>query len=635
MNVEELKQRIDNDPSIMKKLMFMGSHIRGSKAFWKSRSGELRDMIEQLGLPTIFLTMSAADLFWPDLFRLLCNKDISQITMRERRILIQENPLIADLFFQHRLECFVDTVLEPEFQVVDFWYRIEYQHRGSPHVHGLYWCKNAVDVSNIANATDEERKKISMYFDKLVSAVLPDKDCPMPDQHPCEVRFENVTDVDESLSQLLKSVQRHTCSKAYIQRTDKKTKQTVCRFHFPKEIRDHSEIIVNPETGEVEFLPKCNDEKLNKFHPFIISTWRANIDIAPVLSKKAVVAYLTKYVTKSEVGSDTLKEICSKVCSSMVSSEKATKAIQKVLIKNCVERDISAQEVCHILMGAKLYSASGRKFVVVFTKETAWVPLECNEVSEVNNNSENREGKTFLAKYKTRPEQLCNVSLYNCAKYYNSSTWKKLKKRDNIVRVFPRLTLSDNEEKNELWYRQQVLLHVPFVLEDELKVEGEYWKNVYDRQNVAHIKKTWCFNNVNVEPGEAEEIEMLCENDERNGDWMIASRLCASSMVQPVELGSKKVDVNHDWHSSASKYESFGNFNFFKNFIENEKKKDDVGPVVNDMPDVIFSAEQNVKMFLGEQIKAINNCNEQTGLHRRVLVQGKAGKIFEICGELV
>ena len=110
MNVQQLKEHIKTNPNVMKKLMFMGSNIRGSKAYWKSRCGELRDMVEQLGLPTIFLTMSAADLYWPDLFLLLTGKNISQIRMSERRRLLQENPLIVDMFFQFRLQCFIENV---------------------------------------------------------------------------------------------------------------------------------------------------------------------------------------------------------------------------------------------------------------------------------------------------------------------------------------------------------------------------------------------------------------------------------------------------------------------------------------------------------------------------------------------
>jgi len=106
MNAEELKKHIEENPAALKNLMFIGSNIRGSKPYWK----ELKDMVEQIGLPTIFLTMSAADTYWPELFKLLTGKDISDISMVERRRLIQENPLVVDTFFMYRFECFVENL---------------------------------------------------------------------------------------------------------------------------------------------------------------------------------------------------------------------------------------------------------------------------------------------------------------------------------------------------------------------------------------------------------------------------------------------------------------------------------------------------------------------------------------------
>lgn len=110
MNVEELRGLLEKNSQIRKKLMFMGAKIKGSKSFWASRCGELRDMVEQLDLPTVFLTLSAADYYWPDLFRILVDKDMDAISMTERKKLIQENPAVVDMFFFKRLEIYIDEV---------------------------------------------------------------------------------------------------------------------------------------------------------------------------------------------------------------------------------------------------------------------------------------------------------------------------------------------------------------------------------------------------------------------------------------------------------------------------------------------------------------------------------------------
>jgi len=169
--------------------------------------------------------------------------------------------------------------------------------RGSPHVHGLFWFKDAPNVSDIQNATLEQKEEILKYYDKLISAVNPDLGCSQPEMHPCEVMFEDIVDEKTDLAQLLKTVQRHQrCSSNYCLRMNEKTKQTECRFHFPQELLNESVLRQREKSLDYEYLPERNDDHLNKFNPLIIETWRANMDIAPVFSKKAIFEYIAKYV---------------------------------------------------------------------------------------------------------------------------------------------------------------------------------------------------------------------------------------------------------------------------------------------------------------------------------------------------
>lgn len=112
MTVAQLKDKIEENPNVMKQIMFQGSNLKGTKAFWHQRASELKDMVEQLGLPTIFLTLSCADGHWTDLFRLLTEKDVSLLTEAERRKLVQDNPHILDSFFAFRVEALIKNVSE-------------------------------------------------------------------------------------------------------------------------------------------------------------------------------------------------------------------------------------------------------------------------------------------------------------------------------------------------------------------------------------------------------------------------------------------------------------------------------------------------------------------------------------------
>ncbi|KAK3923470.1 Ornithine aminotransferase [Frankliniella fusca] len=444
MTVLELKEKIDESPNVMRQIMFQSSNLKGTKSYWHARANELRDLVEQIGLPTIFLTLSCADGHWNDLYKLMTNVDISTLTEKDRRKLVQENPHIVDSFFDERVQSFIKNVLEKKYKVVDYWYRIEYQNRGSPHIHGIFWFDGAPDVTQLETATPEQLEEVIDYFSTLVDACNPKINADEPNTHPCRMTYSEIEDFEEDLGQLLHKVQRHTkCNENYCYKINKKTRKRECRFKIPKDMQE-SPTIDKAENGEFQFTPRRNDPMLNKFQQFIIQLWRANIDIAPVISKRALINYLAKYISKSEVPSEALNEVFNTIIESLNEEQSAKKVIQKVFMKMCGERDISAQEVCHSLLGLKLHSAGGRNFVCLNMSDKKWIQMN----NENNEDGEQRKGKSLLEKYTERPERLNDKTLWECAKLYNSSTWRPVKK-ENIVRVFPRMVLREELHANE------------------------------------------------------------------------------------------------------------------------------------------------------------------------------------------
>lgn len=155
MTVPKLAALIKEKPHILKKIMFQASNLKGTRAYWHTRANELRDMVDQIGLPTFFLTLSCADGHWDGLYKLLSGQDdTSNLTEGERRKLIQNNPHIVDEYFDYRVKSFIANVssfvndqntieaevkkiisnlnfqvLTKNYNVKDYWYRIEYQHR--------------------------------------------------------------------------------------------------------------------------------------------------------------------------------------------------------------------------------------------------------------------------------------------------------------------------------------------------------------------------------------------------------------------------------------------------------------------------------------------------------------------------
>ena len=111
---------------------------------------------------------------------------------------------------------------------VDFWYRFEWQHRGSPHVHGIAWFADAPDVQHLLAAEDYSDliggvENITSYADNIVSIINPaismdgnnaeNALMPQTKPHMCNKLY---SDFKTDLIELIATYQCHTrCSLSY------------------------------------------------------------------------------------------------------------------------------------------------------------------------------------------------------------------------------------------------------------------------------------------------------------------------------------------------------------------------------------------------------------------------------------
>ena len=74
-------------------------------------------------------------------------EEIENLSWQEKTKLVQKDPVTCSRYFDHRVQEFLNTILksscEPIGKVKDFFYRVEFQQRGSPHIHMLVWIENA------------------------------------------------------------------------------------------------------------------------------------------------------------------------------------------------------------------------------------------------------------------------------------------------------------------------------------------------------------------------------------------------------------------------------------------------------------------------------------------------------------
>ena len=151
MTMEELKDMVNSMSAnqMVNRLQRYVSKVQGTNQYWYQRLQELLALLEQKGCPTFFFTFSAADSHWPDLQRLLQNDEGATRSQRAQAVI--DNPHLTDWFFVQRLEAFVthwfNGVLDAEW----YWYRFEYQARGSIHAHGCAKLKNDPDMRLLRN----------------------------------------------------------------------------------------------------------------------------------------------------------------------------------------------------------------------------------------------------------------------------------------------------------------------------------------------------------------------------------------------------------------------------------------------------------------------------------------------------
>ncbi len=148
LSLDELKSIIDcRGEQYTKKVLHYACNFRRTKQYWFKQRIRLIAMIDKLGLLTIFFTHSAADGQWPELARLICKDNPESSSSRSKAV--NNNPAIADWFFYERITKFVEMYCVDLLGATHYWLRFEWQHRGSPHVHGLAWLPSAPDAEKL------------------------------------------------------------------------------------------------------------------------------------------------------------------------------------------------------------------------------------------------------------------------------------------------------------------------------------------------------------------------------------------------------------------------------------------------------------------------------------------------------
>ena len=324
--------------------------LRGSPPYFEKAKKDLFALIRQLGPASLFCSFSSAETQWVHLLRILgqlidhkkyTNDELENLKWEDKCRLIQSDPVTCARHFDYQVCKFLNNFLltdtAPLGKISDWFYRVEYQQRGSSHIHMLIWLEDAPEFGKDSDA------KVTSFIDKIIT---------------CQKPIDNL----ELLNLVNRQVHRHS-------HTCRKNTKSECRFNYPqppmrqtqillcldsdtpqnevkmhkdrwKSIKKHLSDIKDDQDTNISFdqllldlnvieesyllsvrsslnAPTVflkrnpNELRINNYNPACLNARRANIDIQYVLDVYACAVYIVNYISKAQKGmSGLLRQAC-------------------------------------------------------------------------------------------------------------------------------------------------------------------------------------------------------------------------------------------------------------------------------------------------------------------------------------
>ena len=334
---------------------FSGSKIRGSDSYWRGKQEELKTWIdyhiaEGHGPPTMFLTLSCAENWWPDLMRLLIemeqkcgnNKEANEIQKNNGEVIqkvAKKYPLLVNQFFMKRASEFMKTIGKEALDIEFYWARVEFAPgRGQIHLHilGIGSNKSYLEDYFTAGSIEAKTKIINDYArDHLgMTADLNIKDdleyfndTSQESASALRVRFSECADPEEDVLSLAQDCMMHKCNGYCLVQKNTTCKPRECRFGFGtekkfskndtegKQLREEPLVTADKKGIFTLQMKRTKSRRVNQLSIPLLQAWRANCDLklllynsdpnSPDISEiESVTRYVVAYTSKK---SHTLK----------------------------------------------------------------------------------------------------------------------------------------------------------------------------------------------------------------------------------------------------------------------------------------------------------------------------------------
>ncbi|XP_065305470.1 uncharacterized protein [Dermacentor albipictus] len=522
-NPEKMENLIERDMGFMR-------GVPNTIQYWHTRKAELFAMIRQLGKPTAFLTLSASEMHWPRLLELLKRLKVSpsdfdvgeeEMNSYHAAVLVNEDPVVCAVYFEHMVRVIMQILCNKRISpfkpnhVLEYFKRIEFQHRGSAHAHILLWMADAPNEV-VENGGMPETVALAERLLSVNNEAL---------KRPRSQRHEHT----------------HTCYKG-----SRKT----CRFHFPlwpmpctkvltplvlshededpegtkrfeklkakrdalhevldgtvyesfeamweqHDIRDfeHYQMVIRsgltrPTMMMKRDLDQCNT---NAFNPWIAEMLNSNMDLQIILDVYACAAYVVEYVNKAARGVSSLGRAITKMLEEDESKMTYEQAMRKLGVHILNGIEMSAQEAAWMLLQFDMSQTSTDVIFVntVWPEERVRTRKTKRQMDEeqLDTTSTDIWRKGVVEKYEERPPEMEDVTLAEFMTEYNIN--KLVKRRKTAI-----LRCRDYDVNDVVNYkREHVMLYLPFRKENDFLDRNEF-ETIFDenKERIMEVKSKY------------------------------------------------------------------------------------------------------------------------------------------------
>ncbi|XP_062577465.1 uncharacterized protein LOC134239308 [Saccostrea cucullata] len=562
-NPDILSKLLRNDEA----LRFM-QPIRGTPAYWSTTQKDLFAMLRQLGIPTWFCSFSAAEYRWNEIIGSILHHDNdsrlpTDLDWSEKSEILRSNPVTVARMFEHRFHMFQRHVIlspsKPIGNVTDYFVRVEFQQRGSPHMHCLYWVENAPKFD------EDDEETVCDFIDRYITCALPSEND------------------DSELRRIVLGVQQHSKNHS----KSCKKKGTDCRFNFPRPpsqrtfitrqceeeekdtetdgkfcksqakdillhvwnevLNDENECKTTEEmfmnmglsqdlyekahrllSAKTSTILRRNPDEMwtNQYNSCLLKCWDANMDIQYILDPFSCIVYIISYISKSEREMGMLlKQTQIESAEGNLNARQTMKKIGSAYLNH---REVSAQEAVYRVCNLKMKESSRKvAFVPVgenptrLSKPLAQMKRKSNNENDVDieDDDDSIWMTNVVERYESRPDshpfpEMCLAEF--CSEYRvlaksqipkgeketvfelkngNGYIQKRTRGKPAVIR-YPRFNPENAPEK---YYQSILQLFLPYVTQDQLKPPGfDLHQTFYENGfvNMKTVKKLQSVRNI-------------------------------------------------------------------------------------------------------------------------------------------